>query len=301
MTADALALELEVSVRTVYRDIGALNAAGVPVWAGSGPGGGCQLVDGYRSPLASFSRDEALALLTLATSAPLGDLGLGPALASARQRVQDVSGLEGFDATVHLDMPRWFTTTERVAHLPSLAEAIRDRRRVDLTYESNGGPARHHRALVPLGLVNKAGTWYVVVSGRRGPFALRASRIATARTLDDRFDRPRDFDLSTYWDQWSSDFEVTRPRLDVVVRASAQAIRDMSEVFGASFAAVLGRAAPADGEGWRELHLTFEHEAAAIGGLAGFGDTVEVVSPASVREGLIDTAASILRRYRRRL
>lgn len=209
----------------------------------------------------------------------MGDLGLGPALASARQRVTDVTGLESFDATVHLDLPRWFTTTEQVAHLPTLAEAIRDRRRVDLTYGSNGRPTQRHLALAPLGLVNKAGTWYVVVSGRRGPFALRASQIATVRTRDDRFDRPRDFDLSTYWDRWSSDFEATRPPLDVVVRASAQAIRDVSDVFGTPFAAVhrcrrrgMARTAPhlrARSRGHRRL--------------AGFRDTVEVVSPASVR------------------
>ena len=227
MTAEALANELEVSVRTIYRDISALNAAGVPVWAESGPGGGCQLLDGYRTPLASLSTEEATALLTLATSVPLHELGLAAALESARERVRDVSGLASFDAVVHLDLPRWFGGHEVVPHLPVLAEAVRDRRLVDLTLESNGRQ-RRHRALAPLGLVNKAGTWYVVVSGRERQFAMRVARITALRLLDEAFDRPKDFDLPACWAQWASNFEASRPRITVVVRASPQALTDWS-------------------------------------------------------------------------
>jgi|SRR5437764_9953456 len=298
MTASALAEELEVSVRTIYRDITSLNIAGVPVWAESGPGGGCQLVDGYRTPLASLSREEANALLTLAASAPLHELGLTPALESARQRVQDVSGLGSFDATVHLDLPRWFASDEHVPHLPALAEAVRDRHRVDLTYESNRR-RRRHLALAPLGLVNKAGTWYVVVSRPGRTFALRVSRVTTVNSLDDTFERPENFDLSTYWAQWASEFEASRPRLGVVVRASPQALSDMVEVFGTAVATAVAQALPVGNDGWHELQLRFEHEAAAVARLAGFGDSIEVITPESVRDRLVETAASILRRYNR--
>ncbi len=298
MTAGTLAHELEVSVRTVYRDIEALNAAGVPVWAESGPGGGCQLVDGYRTPLTSLSRDEALAILTLGTPGPLGQLGLAPALESARRRLQDASGLAADDVTVHLDMPRWFSSQEDVTHLPALATAVRERRRIDLTYESKA--STRHRGLAPLGLVNKAGSWYVVVCGTRGPFALRVARLTALRVGDEAFDRPTDFDLPRWWAEWSGSFEASRPRLDVVVRASPDAIDDMPEIFGPSFEAVLAAATPVDDGGWRELHLTFEHEAAALGRLAGFGGTIDVVSPTSLRERLVETATSILHRYGRR-
>src|SRR5262245_40440944 len=112
MTAAQLAAELGVSVRTVYRDVESLSGAGVPVWSASGPGGGCQLLDGYRLPLTGLSADEAAALLTLGIPAPIRELGLAPALESARDRVRVAGGVPAEPVTVHVDVPRWFGSHE---------------------------------------------------------------------------------------------------------------------------------------------------------------------------------------------
>src|SRR5580658_6119954 len=178
-TARALAAELEVSVRTVYRDLEALAAAGVPVLAQSGPGGGCRLMDGYRFPLRGLRPDEAEALLILGVPGVLRELGLDQALDAAHRQIRLSAGFgeaagpgrEGHGAAlVHLDMPRWFAGgAEEVPGLRDLARALRLGRRVALSYERPGARAGQpgggeQRVVGPLGLVNKAGTWYLVAS-----------------------------------------------------------------------------------------------------------------------------------------
>src|SRR5215469_11792550 len=172
MSARVLAAELEVSVRTVYRDLAALSAAGVPVIAEPGPGGGCELLEGYRFPLRGLSLGEAEALLVLGVPAALAELGLADALAAAHRKISVTAGLGAREAgggaaggagaggarpaLVHLDMPRWFHGKEDVPHLRTLAEALRLRRQVRLGYQRGGG-AESTRVVDPLGLVNKAG------------------------------------------------------------------------------------------------------------------------------------------------
>src|SRR5579862_3146495 len=169
-TARALAAELEVSVRTVYRDLEALAAAGVPVLAQAGPGGGCRLMDGYRFPLRGLRPDEAEALLILGVPGVLRELGLDRALDAAHRQIRLSAGLgdaaagPGRDgpgtALVHLDMPRWFSgAAEEVPCLRDLARALRGGRMLALAYERpgvrGGGPGGgEYRVVGPLGLVN---------------------------------------------------------------------------------------------------------------------------------------------------
>ena len=171
-TALVLAAELEVSVRTVYRDLEALAAAGVPVLTECGPGGGCRLMDGYRFPLRGLRPDEAEALLILGVPGVLRELGLDRALDAAQRqiRVTAGSGPDGGGALVHLDMPRWFGGPEEVPCLRDLAQALRSGRRLALRYRPHDGLGvpgdAEPRVVGPLGLVNKAGLWYLVASPR---------------------------------------------------------------------------------------------------------------------------------------
>ena len=291
MTAFQLAEELEVSVRTIYRDIESLSAARVPIYAESGPGGGCQLLDGYRMPLTALSPDEAAALLTLGVPEPIRDLGLGSSLDSALQQVRVAGGIATEPVTIHIDVPRWFGTNEPVPHLPALAEAVRLRQRITLTYNR-----KRRDALAPLGLVNKAGAWYGVMTSTASPFVIRVTRIEKLEVLGEAFDWPEAFDLVAFWDDWTADFERSRPHLDVVVRASPVAVEVMPEVFGERILPVIANAA-ADESGWRPIPLSFEHEAAAVARLAGFAGEIEVIAPASVRERLVATARAIIAIY----
>jgi predicted DNA-binding transcriptional regulator YafY len=315
-TAGRLAEELGVSVRTVYRDLEALSVAGVPVLAEAGPGGGCQLLDGYRFPLRTLRPEEAEALLILGVPGALRELGLDAAAVAAHRQIQLASGLrhdEGIapPALVHLDLPRWFGSQQELPALRTLAEALRRQRQLELTYRA--GPvspatqtasarppsAARPRSVTPLGLVNKAGTWYLVgasaAAGRITVF--RAERITSARVVDKPATRPEGFDLEGFWQQWSREFTASRPRLDVRLRASPTALAIMPEVFGDSVRDALSAALPPDERGWRELTLSFEHELAAAHRLAGFGGLLQVLSPPGVTDQLVTAARGVLRRY----
>jgi predicted DNA-binding transcriptional regulator YafY len=308
MSARALAAELEVSVRTVYRDLAALSAAGVPVVAEPGPGGGCRLIEGYRFPLRGLSPDEAEALLVLGVPTALAELGLGDALSAAHRKISVTTGPgSGGPALVHLDMPRWFHGKEEVPHLRTLAEALRQQRRVRIGYQRSGD-AGTTRVVDPFGLVNKAGVWYLVATGasdnapagRAAVFraaVFRAARITGARVLSEPCRRPADFDLAAFWDDWSASFVTSRPKVEVLVRASPRALGAFGEVFGDPGRAALDAAPPADEHGWREVTLTFEHEVAAAHRLAGFGGELEVLSPPTVRSRLVEIARQIINRY----
>jgi predicted DNA-binding transcriptional regulator YafY len=305
VTAAALARELEVSVRTVYRDLAALSAAGVPVLTESGPGGGCGLLDGYRFPLRGLRPEEAEALLILGVPSALGELGLDGAAAAAHRKIRVTAGQRepdggGSPALVHLDMPRWFRGHEQLPHLRTLAEALRRHRRLAIAYQpADTAGAPRARAVGPLGLVNKAGTWYLVATSSGGRVSVfRAGRIASATILDEPSDRPADFDLAMFWDRWSAEFTTSRPRLPVRLRASPQALAAFGEIFGDDARPVLDAAEPPDELGWQTVTLSFEHELAAAHRLAGFGGRVEVLSPPSVRALLVAAAQGILDRYR---
>ena len=297
-TARALAAELGVSVRTVYRDLGALGAAGVPVITESGPGGGCRLMDGYRFPLRGLRPEEAEALLILGVPTALRELGLAGALAAAHRQIQVTAGLAAA-TLVHLDMPRWFGGQQEEAPcLRELAQALRLGRKLAFRYRSAGGRDGESRVVGPLGLVNKAGTWYLVATPEPGDIRVfRAGRVLSARVLPEAFGRPADFELAGFWARWSAEFEASRPRLQVRLKASPQALAWIPEVFGPAAGPALEAAAPPGEDGWRVVTLSFEHERAAVHRLAGFGDQVGVLDPPSVRARLLAIAHEILRRY----
>jgi predicted DNA-binding transcriptional regulator YafY len=338
--AAALAAELEVSVRTVYRDLATLSASGVPVITESGPNGGCRLLDGYAFPLRGLTADEAAALLLPGVPAALAELGLAGPLATAHRKISITSGDPAPPPLVHLDMPKWFAAREEVPHLRTLASALRERKRLRIRYRDQAVP----RVLDPLGLVNKAGLWYLVAA-RAGepavqpvgrptvqpavppvvqptvqpvvqpavrpvvqpavrpvgrPVVFRAGRITSASVLAEPAVRDAGFDLAAFWARWSAEFETSRPSCPVRVRASPAALNAFGEIFGDGARAILAAAGPPDQEGFRVVTLTFEHELAAAHRLAGFGGQVEVLSPGNVRAAVIATAREILDRYLRR-
>jgi predicted DNA-binding transcriptional regulator YafY len=197
-------------------------------------------------------------------------------------------------------MPRWFGSGEEVPCLRDLAAALRLGRKLRLAYQHADGRADEPRAVGPLGLVNKAGTWYLVAlaSDARGePRVFRVGRIGSAVILAEPFPRPPGFGLAEFWARWSAEFEASRPRIAVTLRASPGAQAAFAEVFGDVAGLALASAPPPGADGWQVVTLPFEHEVAAAHRLAGFGDQVEVLSPPSVRDRLIRTARQILTRY----
>jgi predicted DNA-binding transcriptional regulator YafY len=272
LTAAELAERLEVSVRTVHRDVGSLAAAGVPVEAVRGPAGGYRLPGGYRTRLTGLTGDEAEALFAAGMPSPAAELGLGGELAAARLKLLAALPSELQERATrsqrlfHLDTRGWFRAEDRVPHLPTLAAAIWRGRRVRVRYREGAGVVR--RTLDPLGLVLKGGAWYLVAHRAAGMRVYRVSRVVAVRPLAEEVRRPRDFDLVAYWERWSREFEQSRQRVEVTVR---------------------------DGRG--ERVLAFEDLGAAYRELLRRGREVEVLEPAELRERVAATARAVAAMY----
>ena len=276
MTARQLAERLEVSERTVYRDIEALSAAGVPVYCERGPKGGCALLDGERvdlSALTGLTPDKAAVLAALP-----------PAIRSGTARAR---------TRLHVDAPAFFRPAETLTFLPSLLEAAWNDHPVRARYR-RADDRSVDRVLEPLGLVVKGGVWYVVARLGTRITAYRVSRFDHVEAVDKAFTRPKRFDLAAWWKEWSAEFESTRPKMAVTVRVAPFLIPELPGIFGES---VRGKTGPPEGDGWSRLELTFESEEAALYRLLGLGTAVELVRPKSLRRRLRERAASVVRHY----
>ena len=228
MSAPELAEELEVSVRTIYRDCEALSAAGVPIYAEPGRGGGIRLVDGWRTRLTGLTGPEADALLLAGVPGAAAELGLGTVLAAAQLKVLAAlppelrSRASRVSERFHLDAPGWFRTADELPHLATVSEAVWEDRQLCMDYDKQGEVSE--RIVHPLGLVLKAGVWYLIATHNGDPRTYRVSRIVGAELLPDRVVRPEGFDLAGHWDESSSQFQQSLLRYDVVARVRVTAL-----------------------------------------------------------------------------
>jgi predicted DNA-binding transcriptional regulator YafY len=298
MTGQALAEELEVSVRTVYRDVESLNAAGVPIYADRGPAGGYQLLDGYRTRLNGLSRAEAEALFLSGVPGALREMGLEDAASAARLKVSAalLPSLRDASKTAaqrfHLDAPNWFTEPKAPELLPAVADAVWDDRRITARYRSR--EAEVERELEPYGLVLKAGVWYVCarVAEDHGPYRVyRIDRFTAVAACAERFVRDEEFDLPAFWEERAEQFARSILRAEVVVRLSAAGARRLPyAVDPVSAREALAAAGAPDEDGRLTVTLPVESEEVAHAQLAGLGPEVEVLAPDSLRARFADDA-----------
>jgi len=288
-TAAQLAGELEVSVRTLYRDIAALMAAGVPLWTESGPGGGIRLAPGWRTRLDGLTAEEASALFLSGAPQAVADLGLATVAVTARAKVDATlpAELRGRASRIRerflLDAPGWFSRREPLDALPIVAEAVWGGRRLDLRQ----GERKARRRVDPLGLVLKAGTWYLVARHRRDLRTYRISRIHRAEIRDEAFVRPDDFDLAAWWAESSATFDRSLLTYRCRVRLSPWAQKRLPHLVPHdAVRRMLEEAGPPDAEGFRTADLLLESEDVATDQLTGLGDGVEVLAPESLRRRL---------------
>jgi len=299
LTAQELADQLEVSVRTIYRDLQALSTAGVPVYAERGPGGGCSLLEGYRTNLTGLTPLEARALFMLSIPAPLDQLGVTQELKTAllklsaalpaSQRSEEASSRQ----RIHLDSSWWFQAEEAVPCLPTIQQALWQDRKLRLTYRADFD-TRVQQIVAPYGLVAKANVWYLVYAHPSGEVrALRVSRVAEVVILEHTFERPAGFDLGKFWKGWCAEYEEGRIRYMVTARVAPDLVPQLPYYFGDRFQALIAQAAPPDAEGWITLTLPFESLEAARARMLGFGRAVEVLAPEALRKSMVDFAAQI--------
>ena len=287
LSARALAERLEVSERTIHRDVEALSAAGVPVYAERGRRGGIALVPGYRTDVSGLTAPEARALFVFAGRGTLADLGLEAELRSALRKLLAVlpavhrPEAEQASERVVVDPSAWLRPREPVPHLAVVQEAVWASRQLRVRYRRPGAPEATERVLDPYGLVAKAGTWYLVAADRGEPRLYRVSRIHAAALTEEPSRRPADLDLEALWEQLRHRFEDRGPGVQVRVRVRSDRLPMVERMLSGSLAdapAVVG----SDG-GDPTLVLRFPAEPAARAVLLGFVGDVEVLLPASLR------------------
>ncbi|MFE7706258.1 helix-turn-helix transcriptional regulator [Streptomyces sp. NPDC057486] len=300
VTADELAREFEVSVRTVYRDIEALHAAGVPLYGDAGHHGGYRLLGGYRTRLTGLSEDEAQSLFLGGLPGPAAALGLGSALASSQLKLRAAlppdlrAEADRMRARFHLDAPGWYAEVDDLRHLPQVAEAVWTGRRLMVRYRRWKAPTEVDRTLDPYGLVLKAGRWYLVAGP--GPRTFRVDQILELRVSDDTFEIPGGFDLAEHWRLAQEDFHARLHQGEAVVRVAPGA---SSRFTGAAAQAFAETAVP-ERDGWSRAVLPTESLEHAIGMFLALGPDVEVLEPPQLRDGLYEAARTLADVYRPR-
>jgi predicted DNA-binding transcriptional regulator YafY len=300
-TAAELARELEVSVRTIHRDVDALSASGVPIYADRGPHGGIRLVDGYRTRLTGMTADEAEALFLAGLPGPAAELGLGTVVAAARLKVLAAlpTEMRGRASRLverfHLDAAAWYHADEAVPHLGELSEAVWECRRVQIGYDR--GDKTVDRVLEPLGLVLKAGVWYLVALADGQPRTYRVSRVSRVTTLDDVFERPERFDLAAFWTESSAAYERDTPRAEVTLRIARDRLDRLRGVIGERPYDTIERLDDADPDGWIRLKVQLDWPNEVTTQILAVGPGCELLEPEPLRRRIAEEARRLAARY----
>lgn len=307
LSARELAERLEVSPRTVMRDMEALSAAGVPVYTERGRHGGCVLLPGYRADVSGLTPREAQALFAWSGRASLSkELGLHDALQSAMGKLSSTLPLQlqgdadALSDAIVVDPRRWFAEAEDIGALPVLRQAVVTRRRVALRYASarEGRPVR--RTVDPWGLVEQAGRWYLVAAHRRVPRMYRVSRVEQVDVLDEAATRPEGLDLQEEWERLRSGLERTVPvrGVEVIIRVQPDRAEQVRRVATTMLAkGEQARNVAAEDDTWIHVAMRFRVREAACGVLLGFGDVVEVLEPHDLREEMLRLARAVVKVY----
>lgn len=302
MTAGELARELEVSERTIQRDVLALNAAGVPIYADRGRTGGYRLLGGYRTRLTGLTRSEAEALFLAGVPGPASDMGLADAVASAELKLLAALPPALRDAPArtnqrfHLDVPGWFSHAGPPRHLAELARAVWQDRMVELRYRR--GDREVTRVVAPYGLVLKNGVWYLVGQVGAKHRTYRVDRVVAVTVSDETFDRDDGFDLVGYWRAGAEEFLRRMLSDRVTIRVSPAGLRMLRHVVEAPFAYDEAVAAGApDEQGWLVTRLPVESVDVAYDVLLQLGPEVEVLEPPVLRARMATAAERLARAY----
>jgi predicted DNA-binding transcriptional regulator YafY len=278
--ATELAARLEVSVRTIYRDVEALAAAGVPLYSEPGRNGGIRLSNDYRMGSPRLDDAESRAALAAAVPSVARDLDL------------DAAG-----ERLLIEPGDWFKRRDEVPALVDVARGVWECRELRIGYRSAAREST--RVIRPLGLVLKGDAWYVLARSRRGGDRVyRISRIDEVTLLPHRFDRPNGFDLSAAWTHRKQEFTASIPRYDARVRVAPDAERLLAVLQEGTPSLPLPPETPRDRDGWAELRLRFERPESAARLLLQLGAGIEVLDPPELRTLMRTHAESLHALYR---
>lgn len=299
MTARELSTRLEVSERTIHRDMESLSSAGVPVYALRGNGGGWVLPDAYRTTVTGLTEPEVQALFVSTPPRVLADLGLRRASEAALVKLlAELPAISRRDAEyarqrILVDSGGWRRAEEAVPHLPVIQAAVWQERQLRLLYQRPGGGASE-RVVDPLGLVAKGSLWYLVAAVEAAPRTYRVSRVQAAELLNEPCVRPSDFDLAEFWARSSAEFVAALPRYPLTVRVAPEALPRATSPAGYVRVEAVGLV---DADGWTTLSLRADIEEEACGYVFSFGTRMEVLGPPALRERMARLAADVAHLY----
>ena len=299
LTTNELAKELEVTGRTIHRDMEALNAAGIPIVAERGKSGGWRLLEQYRTNLTGLKANELKSLLISPSIQLLTDLGLTKDWQEARQKI-----LASIPSTfqknshdiwnrVHVDTTTWRQSPEKIESFKILQQAIWDERKLQIKYERVDGEYIE-RVVSPLGLVAKGSTWYLIATSNEKIRNYRASRIKSVILTKEMFSRPNDFDLTQYWSDSTKEFIRSLPKYEVDVEISLSIVSRLK--FTGRFVQILKMDSPSE-NGWIPTKLCFDTEQEASEYILGFGDQIRIIRPNSLMQSIYDMARALLDFY----
>ncbi|WP_369386260.1 helix-turn-helix transcriptional regulator [Streptomyces sp. CG1] len=302
MTADELAAALEVSVRTVYRDVQALIAAGVPVYGEAGHAGGYALLDGYRTRLTGLTAAEAQTLFLAGLPGPAAELGMGSVLAAAELKLEAALPVALQDQVrrirecFHLDAPGWYRQADEVPHLPAVAAAVWERRAIRVRYRRWHTPQVVERRLEPYGIVLKAGRWYTVARADDDLRTYRIGQILDLEPLEEVFDPPARFDLARHWQAHTAQLQERLWQGEAEIRISPVGITRLQDVAAQAVLDGVNQGKLEPG-GWRRAVIPIEGLAHAEAELLRLGPEAEVLAPPELRERIAASARTVATLY----
>ncbi len=297
MSAQALAQVLEVSVRTLYRDVDQLTAAGVPIYAEQGRNGGFQLVEGWKTTLTGFTASESQAVFMSGLAGPASELGLGQQVVDAQLKLMSAlpayqrDDAQRVQARFHLDPADWYREADPVPHLSTVATAVWQDRQLRLRYDS--WKAEVERTVHPLGLVLKAGVWYLVATSDGKPRTYRISNILGAELLDKASTRPQRFDLPAYWSESIRRFEADLYTGHAVVQATPQGVKQLRQLSSAVAKALAAQLPQKPATEPLRLKIPIESLEHASYQLLRMAPDVEVLSPVALRKAMVQRLQAI--------
>ena len=301
LTAAELAQELEVSVRTVHRDVEALTESGVPIYAERGPHGGIRLVDGYRTRLTGHDPRRGRGAVPVRPARARRGARLGTVVAAARLKVLAALPTElraratRLVERFHLDASGWFQADEPVPQPGGPVGGGLGGSPGEIDYDRGDVV---ERVLEPLGLVLKAGDWYLVAASDGQIRTYRVSRVSAVTVHEERGERPEAFDLAAYWAESSAAYERDTPRLTATVRVRRDRTGALASAVGHRIVDAAERLDVPDPDDWLHLRIRLEWPDEAAASLLAAGSHVEVLEPAELRDRVVALAARILERYR---
>lgn len=300
MTAKELAERLEVSERTIYRDMDALSGIGVPIFAERGKNGGWSLLDGYQTDLTGLKESEIRALFVPPSPSLLDDLGMTRTSDEARHKlIASLPSIYRENAKevwsrIHIDTTSWRKQKEKTASFEILKKAIWKDHKIKIVYKRADGKT-NERIVKPLGLVAKGDLWYFIASKDNDDIRnYRVSRIQYAEPINETFERPKNFDLAQYWDSSTKSFLEKLPTYEVWTEVKKSIVPRLQ--FSGRFVRIMD--VENSGEEWIRVRLSFDTEEEAKGYILGFADQIKVLKPKELRHMIREMAEATVAFYK---